>query len=104
MYGSRASNKKRSVRPSPTRVAVSMLPLSRCGQARLPPRPKDETRSLTRILLGGKPGHTTPLDIGRELGYFLMRRNSTPFTAGQGRFGLFDCRQNLQPPPLAVFP
>ena len=78
---------------------------SRCRQARLPHRAKDETRSSAgSILFGGKSRHAALLYIGGQLRHFLMHRNPAPFAARQGRFRPIDGRQYLQPPPLSFFP
>jgi hypothetical protein len=46
------------------------------------------TRSSAGILLGGKPGHASPLDLGGKLGHFLTSRNPAALAARQGGYAL----------------
>ena len=79
MYGYCASNQKRSVIVSTTRLATSTLPLSRAmrsqmSSSRLPPRARAETRSCAGILLRMEARQAATLYILGQLPGFLLQR------------------------------
>jgi hypothetical protein len=109
MYGYRASNQKRSMMSSTTRVARSTLPLSRAMRIEIASSSVSASGERRNSLIrGGQPGterrHAAPLCVIGKLRQVLMRRDSAAFTARQGSVGFLDRGQYLETPPLALLP
>jgi len=55
------------------------------------------------IVLGGKTGQTAPLDVVREVGRLLLRRDPAALAAGEGGLSLIDGGLNFGPAALLSF-